>query len=116
MLGEFLFGLNVVGYNVAQRSLRQAITPERLLGRVNAAMRWLVWGTMPLGTLAGGAIATAFSLRTALWVGGIGMVFPAIPVLLSSVRSIQEMPGLETDMQSNPTIIAPGPAAAGLDV
>jgi len=116
MLGEFLFGLNVVGYNVAQRSLREAITPERLLGRVNAAMRWLVWGTMPLGTLAGGAIATAFSLRTALWVGGIGMFFPAIPVLLSSVRSIQEMPELETNMQSDPTIIAPGPAAAGMDV
>ena len=110
MLGEFLFGLNVVGYNVAQRSLRQAITPERLLGRLNAAMRWLVWGTMPLGTLTGGAIATAFSLRTALWVGGIGMIFPPIPVLLSSVRSIQEMPEPDTNIEPEPTITAPTPA------
>jgi MFS family permease len=95
MLGEFLFGFNVVAYNVAQRSLRQAITPDRLLGRTNAAMRWLVWGTMPIGTLAGGGIATAFSLRAALWVGAIGMLFPALPVLFSSVRSIREMPGPE---------------------
>ena len=115
MFGEFLFGVNVVAYNVAQRSLRQAITPDRLLGRTNAAMRWLVWGTMPIGTLAGGAIATTFSLRTALWVGGIGMLFPALPVLFSSVRSIQEMPGLEVP-EPSPMITPPSPAAAGIDV
>ncbi len=115
MLGEFLFGFNVVAYNVAQRSLRQAITPERLQGRMNAAMRWIVWGTMPLGTLAGGGIATAFNLRTAVWTGAIGMLFPALPVLFSSVRAIREMPGLEIP-EPAPTITAPSPAAAGMDV
>ena len=61
-------------------SLRQAITPERLQGRMNAAMRWIVWGTIPLGTLAGGAIATAYGLRAALWVGAIGGLFTFLPV------------------------------------
>jgi MFS family permease len=107
MLGELLFGFNVVAYNVAQRSLRQAITPDRLLGRTNAAMRWLVWGTMPLGTLAGGGIATIFSLRAALWTGAVGMLFPAVPVLLSSVRSIREMPELEAVAGHVPTIMPP---------
>jgi MFS family permease len=107
MLGELLFGFNVVAYNVAQRSLRQAITPDRLLGRTNAAMRWLVWGTMPLGTLAGGGIATVFSLRAALWTGAVGMLFPAVPVLLSSVRSIREMPEPETPAGHVPTVVSP---------
>jgi hypothetical protein len=59
---------------------------------MNASMRWIVWGTIPLGTLTGGAIATAYSLRTALWVGAIGGLLTFLPVLLSSVRSIREMP------------------------
>lgn len=112
MFAELLFGFNVVGYNVAQRSLRQAITPARLQGRTNAAMRWLVWGTMPLGTLTGGAIATAFSLRAALWVGAIGMLFPVIPVLFSSVRSIRDMPELETEAELIDRLPVPFPVGA----
>ena len=68
-----------VAYNITQVSLRQAITPERLQGRMNAAMRWIVWGTIPLGTLTGGAIGQAVGLRAALWVGAIGGV-PVVPL------------------------------------
>jgi MFS family permease len=92
IVGQAFFGFGAVAYNITQISLRQAITPERLQGRMNAAMRWIVWGTIPLGTLAGGAIATAFSLRTALWVGAIGSLFTFLPIALSSVRSIRELP------------------------
>jgi hypothetical protein len=59
---------------------------------MNAAMRWIVWGTIPLGTITGGAIATAWSLRTALWVGAIGSLFTFLPIALSSVRTIRELP------------------------
>ena len=90
--GTALFGVGAVAYNVTQVSLRQAITPGRLQGRMNASMRWIVWGTMPLGTICGGAIATAYSLKTALWVGAIGSLFTWLPVFLSSVRMIQDMP------------------------
>jgi len=90
--GQALFGFGAVVYNITQVSLRQAITPERLQGRMNAAMRWIVWGTIPLGTLAGGGIASAYSLRTALWVGGIGSLFTFLPIALTSVRSIRELP------------------------
>jgi MFS family permease len=90
--GQSLFGFGAVVYNITQISLRQAITPERLQGRMNAAMRWIVWGTIPLGTMAGGALATAYSLRTALWVGGIGSLFTFLPIALSSVRSIRTLP------------------------
>ncbi|MGZ8716763.1 MAG: MFS transporter, partial [Gaiellaceae bacterium] len=90
--GSLLFGYGGMAYNIAQVSLRQAITPERLQGRMNATMRWIVWGTIPLGTLLGGALATAYSLRTALWVGAIGSLFTFLPVALSSVRSIRDLP------------------------
>jgi MFS family permease len=92
MLGQAIFMFGAVTYNITQVSLRQAITPERLQGRMNAAMRWIVWGTIPLGTLTGGAIATGTNLKTALWVGAIGELFAAVPLLLSSVRKIGEMP------------------------
>jgi MFS family permease len=92
MAGGALFGFGAVAYNITQVSLRQAITPERLQGRMNAAMRWIVWGTIPLGTLLGGAIATWFSLRTALWVGGLGNTLAILPIALSSVLKVRDMP------------------------
>lgn len=92
MLGTAVGGFGGVAYNITQVSFRQAITPERLQGRMNAAMRWIVWGTIPLGSLAGGAIAQWFTLRTALWVGAIGGAPTFLWVLLSPLRSIVTMP------------------------
>ena len=56
-------GFGGVVYNVTQVSLRQAITPERLQGRMNSVMRFIVWGVMPLGSLIGGALASTIGLR-----------------------------------------------------
>jgi MFS family permease len=106
MLGNVLFGFGAVAYNITQVSLRQAITPERLQGRMNAAMRWIVWGTIPLGSLAGGVLASAYSLKTALWVGAIGELFTFLPVMLGSVRGIREMPE---------PVVEPTPAQAELE-
>jgi MFS family permease len=121
MLGGAGFGFGAVAYNITQVSLRQAITPERLQGRMNAAMRWVVWGTIPLGSLTGGAVATWWGLHTALWVGAIGGLVPFIPVAFSSVRTIREMP--EPVAEPTPAqaeleggllegVPLPGPAAA----
>ena len=104
--GMALFGFASVAYNITQVSLRQAITPERLQGRMNAAMRWIVWGTIPLGTLLGGVLGQTVGLRTALWVGAIGGIPVFLTVLLSPVRSIRDMPAPVTD---------PTPAQAELE-
>jgi MFS family permease len=82
----------VVVYNVTQVSLRQAITPERMQGRMNSIMRFIVWGVIPLGTLVGGAIATTVDLRAAIWVGAAGISLAFLPVILSPVRSLRRMP------------------------
>jgi MFS family permease len=87
-----LGGLSNVIYNVTQVSLRQAITPERLQGRMNSVMRFIVWGTIPLGSLLGGVLATTIGVKETLIVGGIGCCIPFLPVLFSPVRSIRTMP------------------------
>ena len=102
-------------YNITQVSFRQAITPERLQGRMNSVMRFIVWGVMPLGSLLGGAIATWFGLRTAIWVGAIGMSLAVLPVLLSPVRTLREMPEPAQEPLPSEADAAGGllPAAAG---
>jgi MFS family permease len=87
-----LGGLANVIYNVTQVSLRQAITPERIQGRMNSVMRFIVWGTIPLGSLLGGVLASTIGVKETLIVGGIGCCIPFLPVLFSPVRGIREMP------------------------
>lgn len=90
-------GFGGVVYNIQQVSLRQSITPERLQGRMNATMRFLVWGTMPLGALAGGALAATIGIRPALFVGAAGQVVAVLPILLSPLRTLREFPEPEAD-------------------
>jgi MFS family permease len=87
-----LGGFAAVVYNITQVSFRQAITPERMQGRMNAVIRFLVWGTMPLGALLGGGLGTWIGLRPAITVAAAGALFTFLPILLSPVRSIREMP------------------------
>jgi MFS family permease len=61
-------GVGIVLWNVVTVSLRQRITPDRLLGRMNASYRLVGWGTMPLGAAAGGVLAEALGLRGAFLV------------------------------------------------
>jgi MFS family permease len=56
-------GVAIVLWNVVTVSLRQRITPDRLLGRMNAAYRLVGWGTMPIGAVLGGFLAEALGLR-----------------------------------------------------
>jgi MFS family permease len=92
VVAQAIMSFGVVLYNVTQGSFRQAITPERLQGRMNSVMRFMVWGVMPLGMLVGGTVASVFDLRAAMWVGAIGMSLAFLPVLLSPVRTLREMP------------------------
>jgi MFS family permease len=87
------FGATV--YNVAQVSLRQRLTPARLLGRMNATMRFVVWGTLPLGSLVGGLLGQYLGVRTAMLVGAAGFVFGFVPVVMSPLRRRTAMPGDE---------------------
>ena len=93
--GGFIGSVTAVVYNVNQVSLRQAITPDRMLGRMNATMRFIVWGTIPIGALVGGVLGGVIGLQATIWVGAIGAFLGFLPVLLSPVRSLQEIPPSE---------------------
>jgi MFS family permease len=72
-----------VAYNVAQVSMRQRTCPPELLGRMNASIRTLVFGTPPVGALLGGALAGALGLVPVLWVAVAVTVVAAVPVVFS---------------------------------
>jgi MFS family permease len=70
-LSFLVMGLGTAMTNVNVVSLRQTITPPGLLGRMNAAYRFINWGVLPLGALAGGQLADACGDRTALAIVGV---------------------------------------------
>jgi MFS family permease len=94
-VGQAFFSFGGVVYNVAQVSYRQAICPPRLLGRMNAAVRWVVWGTLPLGGLLGGALGTALGVRATLWIAFVGTWAAGWWVFFSPLRRIRDVPALE---------------------
>jgi MFS family permease len=92
VIGGVIGGWSVVAYNVNQVGLRQAITPHNMLGRMNATMRLIVWGTIPIGSLAGGILGTAIGFQSVLWISAAGAFLAFLPVLFSPVRTLREIP------------------------
>jgi MFS family permease len=79
----FIGGMGVVVSNVVMVSLRQTITPDRLLGRVNSCYRLVAWGTMPIGAAVGGLLAEFIGLRAVFAVMGVitlGTVVAALSI------------------------------------
>ncbi|MGK5628829.1 MFS transporter [Streptomyces sp. URMC 123] len=109
--GVVFFG--AVVYNVAQVSFRQTLCPPRLLGRMNATARFLVWGTMPLGALAGGAIAGAAGPTAAVWVCALGFLLVPLPLLCSPLRTMRDLPEAPDDPAGGATGAAGATDAAG---
>jgi predicted MFS family arabinose efflux permease len=79
-------------YNIAETSLRQAVTPDHLLGRVNSAMHLLFRGVLPLGSLAAGVFAGHFGVRPPLLVGAVGFLVSALWLVCSPLRRLRELP------------------------
>ena len=92
---QFVLFFGVSLFNVNGPSLRQALTPGHLLGRVNASYRFLVWGTGPFGALLGGTLGAVLDLRVVLLVAGLACltVFPII--VLSPLPHIRTVPSSE---------------------
>lgn len=90
--GGMLGGFSGMAYNINQVSYRQAICPPRMQGRMNATIRFLVWGTMPIGGILGGILATVIGVHEAIWIGAILGLTAVLFPLLSPVRHIRVMP------------------------
>jgi MFS family permease len=92
LVGTAALGVSVVVYNVATVSFRQRLCPPRLLGRMNASARFLVWGTMPVGSFLGGILGTAVGVVPTLWIGTIVGFASLLPVMISPLWRMQTLP------------------------
>jgi MFS family permease len=92
-----LGGFGGVVYNVNQVSFRQAITPERMQGRMNATMRFIIWGTIPVGTVIGGVLGTVIGLLPTIWIGALGALLSILPLVLTPVRTLRTIPASPED-------------------
>jgi MFS family permease len=87
-LGQFLWSGGAILYFVNGISLIQTITPDALLGRVNASRRFAVWGVIPAGQLLAGVIAARFGIHAAVWAGAVGGSLSILPLVFSPLRAI----------------------------
>lgn len=91
-VGWFVAGMAQVIYNVAQVSLRQAITPPEMQSRMNATMRFIVWGTIPIGFVMGGVLASMMPVRLAMIVAATATIASFVPVAVSPLMALREIP------------------------
>lgn len=87
-----LLGCALMVYNVNQQSIRQAVTPDLLLARVQSGVFVLVSIAAVLGSLLGGAIGQSFGLRAAITVGVAIELVSALPSIFSPLRKLREVP------------------------
>jgi MFS family permease len=88
---EALLSFSGLVYNITQVSARQALCPEHLLGRMNASIRFFVWGVMPISALLAGAFATWFGMIPVLIVGAIGSLSATWFVFASPLRGMKNI-------------------------
>ena len=92
-IAMLVFDFGAVLYGINYLALRQAITPDRLMGRMTATMRFCTVAAAPFGSLIGGALATGIGLRpTLLVVGALGLVLAVGAMIGSPVRTHRTLP------------------------
>ena len=89
---SILTNFTVPLYNINQVSLRQAITPHRLQGRMNATVRTVVWGTIPLGSIVGGVLGDAVGVVNTIYIGGAVSGLAFLWIALGPVMKLKKQP------------------------
>lgn len=92
-LGMLLFGFGATSFTINYLSLRQAITPDALLGRMTASMRFLTVAVAPVGSLLGGVLGSLLGLRATLMIVGVsGLLLVGLAMTLTPMRKVRELP------------------------
>lgn len=89
----FVMSFTVLLYNVTQVTFRQRITPPRLLGRMNASIRFVVWGVMPISALLAGVLGTWIGVVPTMWAGAGLALVSALFVVIGPFWTMRELPG-----------------------
>lgn len=88
----FLIRFGLATANVLMITLRQAVTPAPMLGRMTAASRTILYTLGPLGGIVGGLLGATIGLRATLLVAAAGFVLTLVPILVSPIPSLRELP------------------------
>ena len=91
-IGSFGVSYCAVGYNVIQVSFRQRLCPRPLLGRMNASIRFVVWGLMPIGAFVGGLVGEAIGVVPTLWLVACGFLVAGLTILFSPLSRMRDLP------------------------
>jgi MFS family permease len=92
LASQLILSFSTPVYNVNQVSLRQAIVPLALQGRMNATMRTIVFGTLPIGSAVGGALGSAFGVIPTMIVAGLISLSAVLWIRLSDVFALTTVP------------------------
>jgi MFS family permease len=84
--------VGILVYNVTISAFRQAYCPPEMLARVIASMRFVLFGTIPLGALTAGALASTVGVRTAVLVMLVGNVGSSVLLYASPLRTMRDLP------------------------
>jgi MFS-type transporter involved in bile tolerance (Atg22 family) len=85
-------GCGIAIWNVNTITLRQAVTPMRVLARMNATYRMLLFGALPFGAMLGGLVGSALGLWPAMVVSVAALTTPVLWIVFSPVFRLTEMP------------------------
>jgi MFS family permease len=97
---SFGIGLFIPAYNINQLSLRQSIVDVKLQGRMNATVRTIVWGTLPLGSFIGGILAGEIGVINTLYLGGFVAGIAFLWIITGPVFKMKEHPKPEAAKES----------------
>jgi predicted MFS family arabinose efflux permease len=94
VVSQLLLDVIRATFNITAVSLRQAVTPDHLLGRMTASYRTVIWGVFPLGALAGGIAGTRLGLVPAIVIGGLLTLAASTWLLTRPVYNLRAHPGM----------------------
>ncbi|HEU5094623.1 MAG TPA: MFS transporter, partial [Reyranella sp.] len=95
-LGFFLLGAGPILWVISTTTLRQSVTPPRLLGRVSA-INIMAYGARPLGSALGAAVGAAFGAQACLYLAVAGFALQALVILLSQAVALSRQPEMACD-------------------
>lgn len=92
-LSFFLFGAGPIVWTISQTTLRQAVTPSDMLGRVSALVMMATTGARPVGAAIGGVVGAALGPVPCLVLAALGFAVQAAVIAASPVPALRVVPG-----------------------
>ncbi|MFD5388214.1 MFS transporter [Streptomyces sp. NPDC127074] len=80
-LGQFGMTWSAVTFNITQVSVRQRACPKDMLARMNASIRFVIWGSMPLAAILAGWLGSHLGVVACMWIGVVGSFLTALPII-----------------------------------